>query len=173
VSTSTGISGCLQPGQAKVGPGPTPLGNTYKIAKEGRKVTRDSVDLLLPDGADQLSSMPPDTLNFPIRRYNSMCSGIDGSMLPPSKISNCGAGFHAVGELVAASDCSVQHPISNLKRVVAVCGDPIRAPLSLQTSASWRHPAALHSWSHDQLRQSKTSSHVHAEGPKPDPAAPQ
>ncbi len=25
MSTSTGISGCLQPGQAKVGPGPTPL----------------------------------------------------------------------------------------------------------------------------------------------------
>jgi hypothetical protein len=25
VSTSTGISGCFQPGQAKVGPGPTPL----------------------------------------------------------------------------------------------------------------------------------------------------
>ncbi len=25
ISTSTGISGCFQPGQAKVGPGPTPL----------------------------------------------------------------------------------------------------------------------------------------------------
>jgi hypothetical protein len=28
VSTSTGISGCFQLGQAKVGPGPTPLGHT-------------------------------------------------------------------------------------------------------------------------------------------------
>jgi hypothetical protein len=31
VSTSTGISGCFQPGQAKVGPGPTPLVLTPKV----------------------------------------------------------------------------------------------------------------------------------------------
>jgi hypothetical protein len=35
VSTSTGISGCFQPGQAKVGPGPTPLGVIDQMDRVG------------------------------------------------------------------------------------------------------------------------------------------
>ncbi len=35
VSTFTEISGCFQPGQAKVGPGPTPLGSVHSLAREG------------------------------------------------------------------------------------------------------------------------------------------
>jgi len=38
VSTSTGISGCFQPGQAKVGPGPTPLGE--RLVEEARRRDR-------------------------------------------------------------------------------------------------------------------------------------
>ncbi len=37
VSTSTGISGCFQPGQAKVGPGPTPLGVSQETITEKSK----------------------------------------------------------------------------------------------------------------------------------------
>jgi hypothetical protein len=36
VSTSTGISGCFQPGQAKVGPGPTPLVRTEQQREESK-----------------------------------------------------------------------------------------------------------------------------------------
>ncbi len=36
VSTSTGISGCFQPGQAKVGPGPSPLDTTCISTLKGR-----------------------------------------------------------------------------------------------------------------------------------------
>ncbi len=65
-------------------------------------------------------------------------------MLPPSKISNCGTGFQAVGELVAASDCSLQHPISNLKRVVvAVCGDHPGFTVTPIFCFVAAHPAAL------------------------------
>jgi hypothetical protein len=44
VSTSTGISGCFQPGQAKVGPGPTPLvPSPHRLFKNSRLTTSSGI----------------------------------------------------------------------------------------------------------------------------------
>ena len=34
-----------------------------------------------------------------------------------------GGGFHAAGDLVVATDRSLLHPVSNLKRIVEACGE--------------------------------------------------
>ena len=51
VSTSTGISGCFQPGQAKVGPRPTPLVQTLDVSvlelRRGNKLKETDAFLLL------------------------------------------------------------------------------------------------------------------------------
>jgi hypothetical protein len=99
--------------------------DTYKHAQGGWKVTKDSIDKLIPDLKNTLSSVPPDTPVVFFCLDNSSFMGLkeDGSMAIISRCVEGDDGFHVVGELVVAPERALGHVHVQLKRAVDACGD--------------------------------------------------
>ncbi len=99
--------------------------DTYKHAQGGWKVTKDSIDKLIPDLKNTLSSVLPDTPVVFFCLDNSSFMGLkdDGSMAIISKCVEGDDGFHVVGELVVAPERALGHVHVQLKRAVDACGD--------------------------------------------------
>jgi hypothetical protein len=99
--------------------------DTYKHAQGGWKVTKDSIDKLIPDLKNTLSAVPPDTPVVFFCLDNSSFMGLkdDGSMAVISRCVEGDDGFHVVGELVVAPERALSHVHVQLKRAVEACGD--------------------------------------------------
>ncbi len=99
--------------------------DTYKHPQGGWKVTKDSIDKLIPDLENTLSAVPPDTPVVFFCLDNSSFMGLkeDGSMAIISKCVEGDDGFHVVGELVVAPERALGHVHVQLKRAVDACGD--------------------------------------------------
>ncbi len=78
--------------------------DTYKHGQGGWKVTKDSIEKLIPDLKNTLSSVPSDTPVVFFCLDNSSFMGLkdDGNMAVISKCVEGNDGFHVVGELVVA-----------------------------------------------------------------------
>jgi hypothetical protein len=99
--------------------------DTYKHAQGGWKVTKDSIEKLIPDLKNTLSSVPSDTSVVFFCLDNSSFMGLkdDGNMAVISKCVEGNDGFHVVGELVVAPERALGHVHTQLKRATNACGD--------------------------------------------------
>jgi hypothetical protein len=88
--------------------------DVYKQTKGGWKLTKDSVDKLLPDLRDTLGSVSPDTPVVLFCFDNSCFFGLsdDGSMNPNPKCEEGDDGYHVKGALVDAPDKSLKYVCS-------------------------------------------------------------
>jgi hypothetical protein len=96
-----------------------------KIAVGGWNISKESVDVLLPELQTLLATLLADTpiIIFALDNSSFMSAAADGSMSQLKKVPECGKGFHAAGDLVVAPDRSLLHPISSLTRIVEACGE--------------------------------------------------
>ncbi len=102
--------------------------DTYKHAQGGWKVTKESVDKLIPDLKNTLSSVPPDTPVVFFCLDNSSFMGLkdDGNIAVISRCVEGDDGFHVVGELVVAPERALSHVHAQLKRAIDACeGHPV------------------------------------------------
>jgi uncharacterized membrane protein YgcG len=99
--------------------------DTYKHAQGGWKVTKDSVDKLIPDLKESLSAVPPDTpvVFFCLDNSSFMALNEDGNIAVISRCIEGDDGFHVVGELVVAPERALNHVHTQLKRAIEACGD--------------------------------------------------
>jgi hypothetical protein len=99
--------------------------DVYKQTKGGWKLTKDSVDKLLPDLRDTLGSVSPDTPVVLFCFDNSCFFGLsdDGSMNPISKCEEGDDGYHVKGALVDAPDKSLKYVLEQQGRVIEACGE--------------------------------------------------
>jgi hypothetical protein len=99
--------------------------DTYKHAQGGWKVTKDSVDKLIPDLKESLSAVPPDTpvVFFCLDNSSFMALKEDGNIAIISRCIEGDDGFHVVGELVVAPERALNHVHIQLKRAIEACGD--------------------------------------------------
>ncbi len=102
--------------------------DTYKHAQGGWKVTKESVDKLIPDLKNTLSSVPPDTPVVFFCLDNSSFMGLkdDGNIAVISKCVEGDDGFHVIGEHVVAPERALSHVHTQLKRATDACeGHPV------------------------------------------------
>jgi uncharacterized membrane protein YgcG len=99
--------------------------DTYKHAQGGWKVTKDTVDKLIPDLKESLSAVPPDTpvVFFCLDNSSFMALNEDGNIAVISRCIEGDDGFHVVGELVVAPERALNHVHTQLKRAIEACGD--------------------------------------------------
>jgi hypothetical protein len=99
--------------------------DSYKLASGGWKLSKDSVDMLLPDLSEVLASLPASAPVICFCVDNSAFFGLkdDGSMAPFSKIVSGDDGYHAEGELVVGPEKSFNTVIEQLSRIVNGCGN--------------------------------------------------
>jgi hypothetical protein len=79
---------------------------SYKIAAGGWKISKESVDSLLPELQTLLATLPADTpiIIFALYNFSFMAAGADGSMSQLKKMLECGGG----GSMLTATWMSPQ-----------------------------------------------------------------
>jgi hypothetical protein len=88
----------------------------YIHAQCGWKLSKDSVDILIPDLKETLSAVPSDTpvVFFCLDNSSFMALKEDGNIAVIS--------FHVIGELVVAPERALNHVHTQLKRAIEACG---------------------------------------------------
>jgi len=99
--------------------------DTYRLATGGWKLSKDSVDRLLPDLKEMLESVPALTpvIFFCLDNSSFMCVKEDGSMSPISRCVEGDDGHHIAGALVVAPERSLNLAVEQLSRVINSCGN--------------------------------------------------
>jgi hypothetical protein len=96
--------------------------NVAQICSADR-YSKDSIDKLIPDLKNTLSSVPPDTPVVFFCLDNSSFMGLkdDGNMAVISKCVEGDDGFYVIGELVVAPEPALSHVHTQLKRATDAC----------------------------------------------------
>jgi hypothetical protein len=104
----------------------TALGlDVIKHVKSGWKINKDSVDKLLTELIKTLSQTPANVPVIIQGLDNSSYFGAteDGGLAPLSQCVPKDRGFHAVGALVVAPERLISSTVTQLNRIITVCGD--------------------------------------------------
>jgi hypothetical protein len=98
---------------------------TYQLVKGGWKVSKESIDRLISDLKEILSSLPAKTpvVFFCLDNSSFLAASEEGGMVPISKCVPEDDGYHIPGPLVVAPERAMQYATSQLRRAIAECGD--------------------------------------------------
>jgi hypothetical protein len=98
---------------------------TYQLVKGGWKVSKESIDRLIPDLKEILSSLPAKTpvVFFCLDNSSFLAASEEGGMVPISKCVPEDDGYHVPGALVVAPERAMKYATSQLRRAIAECGD--------------------------------------------------
>jgi len=94
--------------------------DSIRLASGGWKLSKDSVDILLPDLSEVLESLPAGAPIVCFCVDNSTFFGLreDGGMAPLSRCVEGDDGFHCVGDLVVGPERSFGTVVEQLNRIV-------------------------------------------------------
>jgi hypothetical protein len=98
--------------------------DSFKITKGGWKLSKESVDKLIPVLRETLAGLPADTpvILFCLDNSSFLGLGDDGSMNTISRSAEGDKKFHVKGALVVAPDKALSHALEQLKRLKDACG---------------------------------------------------
>jgi hypothetical protein len=114
---------------------------TYKLATGGWKLSRESLDKLIPDLKELLSSLPSKTpvISFCLDNSRFLAASEEGGLFPFSKGVPEDNGYHVADTLVVARERGMQQAIVQLWRAIAGCGDFRSSLSSLGQDMSHNH----------------------------------
>jgi hypothetical protein len=114
---------------------------TYKLATGRWKLSRESLDKLIPDLKELLSSLPSKTpvISFCLDNSRFLAASEEGGLFPFSKGVPEDNGYHVADTLVVARERGMQQAIVQLWRAIAGCGDFRSSLSSLGQDMSHNH----------------------------------